>query len=244
MNKLISSLFLVLSFIFSLSAQVDTVKFNTQEHEISIDFQNVFNTAALGGNLVYKKRLNGGDSLLSNNTKVLRVRFGGFVDADVNDKESVETQFEEITEGNGIIESENNEFPSSRFSVFALTGIEWQRQRKRLQYYGGFETGYSFTQQKDINNVAYSGNVLTRSRSTNDRTHSIILNGVGGCKFFLSPNFSIGIETSLESSFSIIRNTDIDEDRLLDSKRIVTTKNNNFSTRFDYLNGLFISYYF
>jgi len=245
MNKIATILILLFSITHTLSAQkIDTVTYNLQKREIGIDFQNLFKTSALGGSLVYKKRIGIKDSLSLNKTKAFRLRFGGFVDANINNKDLVETEFENIMEGNGIIESENNEFPLSHFNIFAMAGIEWQHQKKRIQYYGGFEMGYRFDKEKEIINASYAGNELIRLTSRNNRIHSVLLNGIGGCKFFLSPNFSIGIETSIESAFNITRYTTTIDDRQIESQRIVTTKNNRFFANFDYLNGLYVSYYY
>lgn len=244
--KKVSSIFsILLSLSFTLAAQSDSITYNLHLKEVSIDFQNFFKgSGTIGSSLVYKKRIDMEENTSLERTKALRLRLGGFINADINSKESIETEFENITEGNGIIESENNLPPGSHFSVFVLSGIEWQSQKKRFQYYTGFEGGYGFEKESIISNINYSGNQIRFINSKNDRNHSILLNGLAGCKFFLSRNFSIGIETSIESSYNIIRNTQTFDDRLIDSKRIITTKNHNFLLGIDYLNALYLSYYF
>ena len=244
MNKVVSILVILFSVFTQISAQKDTVIYNRQHKEIGIDFQNALRSGTFGGNLVYRKRIGKEEEETFERTKALRFKVGGFVDVNLNNKESIETEFENTTEGNGIIETENDFFPDKHFQIYLLSGIEWQVQKKRIQYYTGFEAGYGFEKQAKITSAEYFAGDLTELKGKNDRRHAALLRGLGGCKFFLSPDFSIGVETSINSSLFFIKESTFEEDRSINTRRVSTNKNKQFLLNFDYLSALYFSYYF
>ena len=221
--------------------------------EIGIDFHNFFR-GALGTSLVYKRRFGEKNFVSTNEKKAFRFRVGGSGSLPIAYEESETGRFDTLstTFPNSTI-LQNNLFEDEKsISVFLLTGIEWQRQKDRFQYYFGFEMGFWHTKISETNryrfivnsNIEGSTYELIEKRRFDNQENSILLNGLAGFKFFINPRFSLSIESSIETSFRMSNYNTIFEDIQNETEEVVQTKRKRLFYSFDYLNALFVSYYF
>ena len=212
------------------------VQFNQHPYEIGIDFQNLF-TGQLGTALVFKKRIGEKTFISLNRKKVLRLRIGGNGRIPLEDSTGI-SSFSPITVSSIFDE---------HYSVFAFAGIEWQVQKKRVQYFYGFETGYRLA-KTDFLSTAFTtiqNNTLYDYGATIVKENSFSLAGIGGVKFFITPEFSVALETSLTVSYlreKVIRKDLIPNGFFDFSEDEYSNSSINYTS--DYLNALYLSYYF
>lgn len=216
----------------------EEIQYNSKKTEIGIDFQSIFRDIPLGLSLVVKRRIGEKKFISKNEKKALRLklRTSGFMPIASEYKDSIR-----------FLPEEDRKNDSQNF-IFLSTGIEWQKQRNRIQYFYGFDVSISAQNEKvyryatgagvNINFIYYD--------ETKRNFYTTRFNGLGGVKFFLSPEFSISLDTSFGFYF---RRTDFETYRnTIDStdppKFILSSIDYTFGYGWDYLNTLNLSYYF
>lgn len=234
-----SSIIIIILFsFFSSFAQNEEKKqqYNIHKNEVGIDFQNLF-SGVLGASVIYKKRIGEKKFISLDEKKALRISLGGRGELPLTDRLDVL---------NDTLSPLNfTDLLREGFQFHCLVGLEWQKQRNRVQYFYGLETGFRYFKYKRL--VGWSWNSISgyTFRFNDEVNQSIPLIGFFGVKYFLSKEFSISIETNLQVNY---QHEKIDRTLInrqngteFESKDIIR-KEINFNL--DYLSSLNFSYYF
>ncbi|MBK9221770.1 MAG: hypothetical protein IPO16_06560 [Saprospiraceae bacterium] len=155
---------------------------------------------------MFKKKHQTGDLIEVNSVKFLRAYF------------SINTQINFTDDPTRMNQDSTNiEFhPSDIVDLTCGIGIEKQFQNKRFVHYIGSDIyGQFFKSDDDFPNNATIGGVILNSTSTTDRTARTIDAGINpffGIKYYMTNQFSVGIESGFRLTYF---NTRIQENRTI-----------------------------
>lgn len=230
--------FILLVSCISVSAQkINKEKqFNIYKHEIGIDFQNIFR-GSLGTSIIYRRRMGEKKFVSLNDKRSLRVRLGGSGNLLLSDR---------LDLLNDTISPINfNDLLEEGFQCHLLVGYEWQKQKKRVQYFYGFETGIRYFDYNYLTGWSWSSINGYTYRFNDEKSVAVPIILLGGVKYFITPEFSIALETSFEIGYKrkkIDRSTETPSTGSRYERKDI--KRHEIDFQMDYLSALNFSYYF
>ena len=209
------------------------VQFNEKKNEVGIDFQNIF-SGILGTSIIYKTRIGEKKFISKDEKKALRFRLElrGGIELSSQLPDSITTSL-------------FNRYRSEGFRAAIYTGYEWQKQKNRVQYFYGLETGFEYVYQYDL--FSWSWNVVNGFTLVieDERKITIPLIGFGGVKLFLSKEFSISLESNLKIEYNVVNsNRTIENEKIGLFDELPKISSNEITFRLHYLSMLNLSYYF
>lgn len=217
------------------------IRFNQHKYEIGIDVKSIFTSIGIGTGLIFKKRIGEKKYISVYEKKALRLQFGGSAHVPVNAK--VESDF-------AGAEKREEYLKKAEGSVFAGIGIEWQKQRDRIQFFYGGDfsaelsvwSSYSYNGFYDNNYGAYENLYNYKRRSLSNG-----VTGFGGIRYFFSPRFSMSVESGIYLGYHFGKNSnfyDFYDSNLVLQKLKLEEKMNSIDWRIQYVRALYFSYYF
>lgn len=220
----------------------NAVKYNQHKYEIGIDVKSLFSLQGIGTGFIFKKRIGEKKYISVYEKRALRLLLGGQYAIPTNanvDADFIGTDLREES------------LKKAEGSVFAGAGLEWQKQRDRVQFFYG---GDLLTEFSVFESVAYSvylpnqGNYYSNETNYRYRTIAAGLNGFGGIRFFLSPRFSLGVESGIYLGYES-RKTSWQYNYYSDTNQSLNTVENEEKVgsivwRTQFVRALYFSYYF
>ena len=185
-----------------------------------------------------KKRIGEKKFVSNNEKKAIRLQLGVSGNSPINEFNKYEVS--------GLTYQDLYGFSESNFGVSISTGLEWQRQKKKIQYFYGIGIGGGYGKRQNLGNVLNTNNTgISRYSLEISKGYSINTEYFGGVKYFLSPEFSLSLESGFIIGYS---NDTIDIELIEVSSKTSTETNlqtrNAIHYRLSYLRYLNFSYYF
>lgn len=216
------------------------VKYNQHEYEIGIDVKSIFSLQGIGSGLIFKKRIGEKKYINVYEKRALRLSLGGAFEVPTNAK------VEGNSPGNDV-----RDLKSARGSILAGVGLEWQKQRERIQFFYG---GDCFAAHSTFGTGLYSSVVYISDQNITanvyyDQTRSLTtgVNGFGGIRFFFSPRFSVSAESGMLIGYRFGKTrfhyTYVDSN-FSPQKITREEKAGSIVWQTQYLRSLYFSYYF